>query len=161
MTYVITLCQCFSIWLNIKKIITCSFKAPQRRNMFGIDWMVMKHNLTWRLTRCKFCLKNLTRNKVVVSTTQFPFSTAPCSVYKTHTHTHNPNTLIIWSTNTGHNKCRVSRSERFLRGTAPANRSGWLFSSLCFSSVWPQLVGPISAMGRFLLAGWWYRAISS
>lgn len=48
-----------------------------------------------------------------------------------------------------------------LRGTAPANRSGWLLSSLCLSSVCPQLGGPISAIGRFLLAGWWYRAISS
>lgn len=48
-----------------------------------------------------------------------------------------------------------------LRGTAPAKRSGWLLSSLCLSSGCPQLLGPISAMGRFLLAGWWYRAISS
>lgn len=43
----------------------------------------------------------------------------------------------------------------YLRGTAMANFSGSMDRSLRRSSSWPLFVGPIRAMGRFRLAGWW------
>lgn len=116
--------------------------------------------ITWNSTCCQFCLKGLTRHKVVISTTQLAIPTTPRGVYRqTHTHTHR---LVYPQTHKS--VCTVFTvcvCVLALRGTAPAKRSGWLLSSLCLSSTCPQLVGPISAIGRFLLAGWWYKAISS
>lgn len=43
----------------------------------------------------------------------------------------------------------------YSRGTAMANFSGWTDRSLRRSSSCPLLVGPIRAMGRFRLVGWW------